>query len=75
VYTGIEFESIPGAIPVFHEVAACHAAGYRYFGDWQELSADEQAFLLAHFLTSQLLNNNQQDAQMRDVNRKTSAAK
>lgn len=56
---------MPGCIPVYQEVAACHAANYRYFHDWKELSAEQQAFLIAHYISQHLLETNQQDAEAR----------
>ena len=65
IETGIEFENLPGCIPIFHEVQACHAAGYRYFHDWQELSAEQQSFLIAHYYSMRLLESHQNDASYR----------
>lgn len=63
--TGIEFEHLPGCIPIFLEVQACQAANYRYFHDWQELNKDQQAFLIGHFISARWVENNKEDAQYR----------
>lgn len=52
-----------GCIPVFYEVEACKAANYRYYHDWQELTAQQQAFLIAHYVAKKNVDNHQQDAQ------------
>lgn len=59
--------SLPGCIPVFLEVKACNAANYQYFGNWQELEPEEQAFLIAHYISVQLVENNVKDAENRAV--------
>lgn len=65
IKTGIEFESLPGCIPVFYEVAACNAANYRYYGDWQELTPRQQSTLIGHYLSTIWVANNQNDAEYR----------
>jgi len=65
VRTGIEFVHLPGCIPVFYEVSACNAANYRYFSDWQELSPDQQATIIAWYLSTIWLENNKNDAEYR----------
>jgi len=44
---------------------ACNAANYKYFGDWQELTAEQQSFLIAHFYAGRLLESHQGDASYR----------
>ena len=70
ISTGIEFESLPGCIPTFLEVDACIAAGYKYWGDWQELDAEQQSFLIAHYIAKRWVNNHQADAEYRAMDRK-----
>ena len=65
IQTGIRFVSLPGCVPVFLEVKACHAAGYQYFNSWQELEPEQQAFLIAHYISAQLVENNIKDAEIR----------
>ena len=64
---------MPGCIPVYQEVAACKAANYRYFDDWQELTAEQQAFLIAHYFSQKLLESNIQDAEAREMKMKSKA--
>lgn len=73
IETGIEFETVPGCIPVYTEVKACIAVGYRYFHDWQELSADQQAFLIAWHISDTWVNANKDDAEARELDRRSSA--
>lgn len=61
--------SLPGCIPVFLEVKACNAANYHYFGDWQELEPEQQAFLIAHYISVQLVDNNIKDAENKAIKR------
>ena len=63
--TGMDFESIPGSVPMYHEILACNAANYRYFHDWQELTPEQQSILLAHYFSVILVGNNSQDAENR----------
>jgi len=56
-------------VSIFQEVSACHAANYRYFGDWQELTAEQQAFLIAHYLLGIVVSNHQQDAEAQAIER------
>lgn len=60
--TGITFGEFPGIINPYHEIAACNAANYRYFHDWQELTSDEQAILVTHYLSGIMIENHKQDA-------------
>lgn len=71
IETGIRFESLPGCIPVFTEVNACIAAGYRYFHDWQELEADQQSFLIAHYLSNIWVDAHKADAEAQEIWRKS----
>lgn len=68
----MEFESIPGSIPLFYEINACQAAGYRYFHDWQELTPEQQSILIAHYFSVKLVDNNNQDAENRKLKAQTS---
>lgn len=43
---------------------ACHAANYRYYHDWQELTPTERAVLVAHYLQKQQVQSHQQDAEI-----------
>lgn len=75
LYTGIDFFHLPGCIPVFYEVAACKASGYRYWGDWQELDAQQKAWLIAHYLLDRLIQSHQQDAESEALERATKRGK
>jgi hypothetical protein len=63
----MEFESIPGSIPLFYEIDACNTANYQYFGSWQELTPEQQSILIAHYFSVKLVNNNTQDAENRKL--------
>jgi len=52
-------------IPLYVEMQACHAAEYRYFHDWQELTPKQQSILIAHYISVLLVKNNTQDAEAR----------
>ena len=41
---------------------AAHAANYRYFGDWQDLSWQEKAKIVAHYLLHNIVESHKQDA-------------
>ena len=69
LYTGIDFQKIPGCIPVFVEVAACNASNYRYFGDWQELTGKEKGWLIAHYMLSVMVENHTKDAEAQAIAR------
>jgi len=56
---------VPGCVPLFLEVQACHVANYRYFHDWQELEEEQKAFLIGHFVTGRWVSNHQADAEYR----------
>jgi hypothetical protein len=75
LYTGIEFGHLPGYIPLFIEVNACHAAGYRYFHDWQELTEDQKSFLIGHFISNRWVENNRSDAEYRAQERAANKGK
>jgi len=60
---GISFEEVPGIVPLFHEISACKAAHYTFFGDWQDLSGPERSTLIAHYYLQHMLDQNIQDAQ------------
>lgn len=62
---------MPGCIPIFHEVAACKAAHYQYFGDWQTLTPEQQAFLIAHYIMEKQVNTHSQDAEAREQDKRT----
>lgn len=70
IETGLEFEHLPGCVPTFLEVQACHAANYQYFTTWQKLSADQQAFLIAHFVADRWINSHRSDAEYRAASKK-----
>ena len=63
----MEFESIPGSIPLFYEIDACNAANYQYFHSWQELTPEQQSILIGHYFSVKLVNNNTQDAENRKL--------
>lgn len=65
--TGIEFEHLPGHIPVFLEVEACIANNYRYFHDWQELEEKQKAFLIGQFISKRWVDSHRSDAEYREM--------
>jgi hypothetical protein len=50
-------------VPLFYEVEACKASNYKYFGDWQDLTVEEKAFLIAHHFLSGLITAHKEEAQ------------
>lgn len=62
IRTGIEFETIPGTIPLYDELEACRYAGYKYWHDWQELTPLERARLVAHYYLNRLIEAHKEDA-------------
>lgn len=67
--TGISFEDVPGIIPLYHEIDACKAANYQYYGNWQELSGQERATLIAHYYVKSMIEQNVSDAQQKAAER------
>ncbi len=65
VDTGITMTGFPGVINPFHEISACAASGYRYYHDWQELTAQEKSILVGWYLADKLLENHKEDARNR----------
>jgi hypothetical protein len=51
-------------------VKACRWNGYRYFHDWQELESDQQAFLIAAYLSDVWVEANKEDAQIKEMKKK-----
>ena len=49
----------------FYEIAACNAANYRFYHDWQELSSEQKEILVGHYFAGTLLENHKADAQNR----------
>lgn len=68
--TGLDFTHLPGCLPVYYEVAACNAANYRYFDDWQQLKPEQQAFLIAYYLRHKQVENHTKDAEEKAVKAK-----
>jgi len=56
-------------------VDACIAANYRYFGDWQDLTPEQQAFLIGHYLSSRMIVNVQKDEEISFQNRQAKRGK
>lgn len=63
VNSGIDIDTIPGYVAPYYEMAACKAANYRYYHDWQELEPYQQAKLIAHYLLSRMVDAHMEDAQ------------
>lgn len=53
--TGIEVKDFPGIVPKFYERQACQAANYRYYHDWQDLTVEQKAEVLAHYFLENLM--------------------
>jgi len=45
------------------EIEACNWSNYRYFHEWQELNPRQKEFLIAGYITVQLIKQHQQDAE------------
>lgn len=58
----IHIGSIPGFVPEYHVIQASIAAGYQYFGDWQRLSWQNKAQLVALHFAKMLVERHAQDA-------------
>ena len=67
---GLEFESFPGLIPKFDEMAACRFNNYRYYHDWQELSGSQKAELVAFYYLNVLVENHKRDAEAEEIRRR-----
>lgn len=52
------------------EMSACEAAHYRFFDDWQALDISSKAYLVAHYLILQMIQNHKEDAQSTALQRK-----
>jgi hypothetical protein len=63
VDTGIAIEGMPLLIPEYHVMAAAGEAGYRYYGDWQDLNWHEKANIVALHFARTLIHNHSEDAQ------------
>jgi hypothetical protein len=70
IQTSIEFEHVPGCVPTFLEVEACNTANYTYWDTWQKLSADQQAFHIAHLIAERWVNSHKSDAENRAMKKK-----
>lgn len=75
INTGIVFGQFQGIVHPWYEIAACNAANYRYFHDWQELSGEQKAVLVSHHLTDILVENHKQDAANEEMERASRKAK
>lgn len=53
---------MPGLVPKFYELAACKAANYQFFHNWQELTSDQQAILIAHYFGENIMESHKNDA-------------
>ena len=69
--TGIEVLSIPGLIPEIYERNACNTSNYQYDTTWQALSEWDRAKHIAHYILNNLIENNVQDAQAREMRKKS----
>ena len=69
--SGIRFEGrLPGQIAYYDQVNACINAGYKFFHDWQELTSEQRAFLIAFYLVQKYVSVHGQDAEARAMKRK-----
>lgn len=68
VKTGINVEPIiPGMIPLYYEMLAAKEANYRYYHDWQELSSEQKASIVAFYFIEMSITNHQEDARAREI--------
>lgn len=71
IKTGIRVESkIPQLIPEYQVINAAHAAGYRYFDEWQSLSWEERSVLVAHYLAVIMVRSHTEDVQLKEMKKK-----
>ena len=71
IQTGIEFESIPGCVPTYLVVQVATKYQYEYFGNWQDLLPEQQAFFIAHHIAENYVENHKNDAEYRAAQRKS----
>lgn len=69
--SGIEIPGYLGVIPLLYEMQACDQANYRFFHDWQELSRQERAVIIAKTVLLKLIDSHRDDAVARDIDRKS----
>lgn len=62
IQADIHIGSIPGFVPEYHVMQASAAAGYQYFGNWQTLSWQDRAQLVALHFAKMLVERHAQDA-------------
>jgi len=53
---------MPGLVPLYDEMAACRFAGYRFWHEWQDLSPQERARLVAYYYLDALVEGHKEDA-------------
>ena len=63
--------SIPGLIPELYERNACNAANHQFDTSWPALSEWERAKHIAHYILNNLIENHVQDAQAREMRKKS----
>lgn len=70
--TGIDVESlIPGLIPEFFERSACKSAGYRYDLEWQEMTMQQKAAVIAHYTLENIIENHVKAAENDAIERRS----
>lgn len=56
-------------------MSAAHAANYRYFGDWQELSWQQKAKIVAFYLLNNMVESHKEDAVASALEKKSGKSK
>jgi hypothetical protein len=67
--TGIDIRHIPGLIPDIYVISACNAANYCYHTTWLDLTYEQRAEIVAHYLLDKLIESHVHDAQQDEMER------
>lgn len=69
VEAGIDVNPIPGLFPEFYERSACNAANYQFDTSWQELTLQQKADHIAHYILGMLIQSHAEEAQADQMER------
>jgi hypothetical protein len=75
LHAGIAVHPIPGLVSELHVIAAAKKARYRYYHEWQDLSWQKQAALVAHYFAEKLMEQHVNEAISSEMERRQRRAR
>lgn len=75
IQAGIVIGTFLGFVPEFHVITACNEANYRYHDDWQALSWNTKAHIIAHHFAKVLVERHAQDAVNKESTKRANKAR